>query len=89
MLQEGCGQHRGTAEAYLYDSPLRDHSQLCVRGAVGVLLHTQDPEAEGALELWMGHMGLLHPEPCRCKHARREQPSVHCSENGPVRPAAS
>ena len=56
---------RETWTAHLYDSPLCDHSQLREGGAIWVLLHTQDAQAEGALELWVGNVGLLHSQACR------------------------
>ena len=62
MSQEAKRQSR---RAYLYHSTLCDHSQLCVRGTIGVFLHPEDAEAECALQLWVSYMSLLHTKSCK------------------------
>ena len=53
-------------KTHLDDGALGDDAQGGVRLPVGVLLDADDFQAEGALELRVRHVRLVHAQPCSC-----------------------
>jgi len=58
----GCGQAQ-ISGVDLDDGALGDDVEAGLEFTLRILLDAQDVEAESGLQLWVCHVGFLHPEP--------------------------